>query len=153
MKYYSQLPTIQYEFEDITYTIKNIFLKIGFIDLFKSQNPEFFEKYFIEDGQTPELIAYNYYGNQDLWWLILILNDIKDPFFDWCLSSTELEEWSIYQAELEADNGTYTEERREEILNQLKTDNENKREIYLLRPEYVNTLLIELIKNTENNVR
>lgn len=153
MKYFNQLPKIQIEFENVEYTIRNIFLKIGFIDLFKSENPEFFDKYFIEDNQTPELIAYKYYGNQDLWWLILILNDIKDPFFDWCLSDAELEQWSIYQAQLEADSDTYDEDDRLEILTTLKTVNENKREIYLLRPEYVNTLLVELVKNTENNIR
>lgn len=27
-----------------------------------------------------DLIAYNYYGNAELWWVIAIANDIKNPF-------------------------------------------------------------------------
>lgn len=150
MKYYEQLPTVRYEFEGVEYTIKNIFLKIGFINLVKENSPDFFDKYFIEDGERPETIAYKYYGNQDLWWLILILNNIKDPFFDWCLSIDELEEWSKLEAQRESSTGEYDEVRRVQILSDMKTENEKKREIYLLKPQFVNTLLIELIKNTEN---
>lgn len=147
MKYFRQLPTIEYKYEGETYNIKNIFLKIGFINLYKQQNPEFFDKYFIKENDRPETIAYRYYGNQDLWWLIIILNDIKDPFFDWCLSSTELEEWSKYEAILEAGSDNYSEIRRSEILSDMKIENDKKREIYLLKPEYVNNLLVQLARS------
>ena len=147
MKYFKQLPTIEYVYEGETYFIKNIFLKIGFINLYKQENPEFFDKYFIHENDRPETIAYKYYGNQDLWWLIIILNDIKDPFFDWCLSGIELEEWSKYEAILEAGSNDYDEIRRCEILSDMRVENEKKREIYLLKPEYVNNLLVQLARN------
>jgi len=147
MKYFRQLPTIEYKYEGVTYNIKNIFLKIGFINLYKQQNPEFFDKYFIKENDRPETIAFKYYGNQDLWWLIIILNDIKDPFFDWCLSSIELEEWSKYEAILEAGSDDYSEIRRSEILSDMKIENDKKREIYLLKPEYVNNLLVQLARS------
>lgn len=49
-----------------------------------------YEKHQILDGETPELIAANYYGDPGYHWLILIANDIINPFFDWPLTQNEL---------------------------------------------------------------
>jgi hypothetical protein len=40
-------------------------------------------EYNIKDGDTPEIIASKYYGDAELHWVVLIFNDIIDPFYDW----------------------------------------------------------------------
>lgn len=149
MNYYNQLPDIEYEFEGKLYIIKNVFLKVGFLNLNKEENNDFFDIYVIQNGERPETIAYKYYGNQSLWWLVILVNDIKDPFFDWYLSIDELEEWAELESIRLSPTGISDDVEKELILSDLKTENEKKREIYLLKPEYVNSVLINLIKNNK----
>ena len=44
----------------------------------------------VVEGETPETIADKYYGNATDHWVILLVNNIVDPYFDWVLSSREL---------------------------------------------------------------
>lgn len=39
--------------------------------------------YAVREGQTPEVIAEQYYGDAELHWLVLMTNNITDPFNDW----------------------------------------------------------------------
>lgn len=50
----------------------------------------FFINYSIKDGDTPENIAYRLWYDSSLSWIICLVNDIIDPFFDWPLRSDEL---------------------------------------------------------------
>jgi hypothetical protein len=46
-------------------------------------DPLLFLPYTVEDGEKPEDIAYYYYGSTEYVWLILLANDIIDPYYDW----------------------------------------------------------------------
>lgn len=50
----------------------------------------FFINYSIKDGDTPENIAYRLWYDSSLSWVICLINNIIDPFFDWPLRSDEL---------------------------------------------------------------
>lgn len=50
----------------------------------------FFIKYIIQDGDTAENIAYRLWNDSSLSWIILLINNIVDPFFDWPFRSDEL---------------------------------------------------------------
>ena len=50
----------------------------------------FFVNYSIKDGDTAENIAYRLWNDSSLSWIIYIINNIVDPFFDWPLRSDEL---------------------------------------------------------------
>ena len=39
----------------------------------------------IRDGDTPEILSYKLYGTPEKHWIILLMNDIVDPLFDWPL--------------------------------------------------------------------
>lgn len=49
--------------------------------------------YYIQGSPRPEQVAYELYGNPQLYWLLFMLNDVYDPFYDWI---TDQE--SAYQA-------------------------------------------------------
>lgn len=44
----------------------------------------------VVEGETPETIANKYYGEASDHWVILLVNNIVDPYFDWALSNREL---------------------------------------------------------------
>lgn len=41
--------------------------------------------YDLQEGDTPEIIASKYYGDPERHWLVLLANQIINPFFDFCL--------------------------------------------------------------------
>ena len=73
-------------------TIEDILVRVKFKDSIKTDHT-IFERYDIKDGETPESIAYREYGNPNLHWVILMLNEITDPFYGWPLSSQHFERY------------------------------------------------------------
>jgi hypothetical protein len=64
--------------------ITNITSRFGFETEFK-ENTSVYYKYDIQDSDTPEIIADKMYGSPEKHWVVLMLNDIVDPQFDWPL--------------------------------------------------------------------
>ena len=58
-----------------------------------TQSGTFFDQYDVKDGETPEIVAQNWYGDSNLHWVILLSNDIIDPRFDWPMSYNNLVEF------------------------------------------------------------
>jgi len=70
--------------------VKNIFRRVkAREDLAKFT--EFFEQYEIQDGQLPFQIAQDFYGDDELDWVILLTNNITDQAEHWPKSRRELE--------------------------------------------------------------
>jgi len=51
--------------------------------------------YVIADGQTPELIAEQLYGDPEAHWIVLLANDIVDPQYDWPLHDRAFRKYII----------------------------------------------------------
>jgi len=49
-----------------------------------------FDEYFVQDGEKPDDVAYDYYGDPTLDWLIFFANETKDPYFEWPRSDEQL---------------------------------------------------------------
>ena len=54
-----------------------------------------FEKYEIRQGERPDIVAEEYYDNQDLDWLVLISNNITNVRDQWPLSDNELYNYAV----------------------------------------------------------
>ena len=52
-----------------------------------------FDYYDVKDGETPEMIAHKYYGDVNLHWTILVVNDIIDYYEDWPMSVQRFEQF------------------------------------------------------------
>lgn len=55
-----------------------------------SEGNTYFVDYDIQEGDTPENIAYRLWSDSSLSWIICYVNQIIDPFFDWPMRSDEL---------------------------------------------------------------
>lgn len=86
-KYFNFFPKVLYapnfEMESLD-VLTNITTRFTFEQKFK-ENTSVYYKYDIEDGDTPETLSYKLYGSPEKHWVILLMNDIVDPFFDWPL--------------------------------------------------------------------
>jgi hypothetical protein len=98
--YFKELPNVQYpsplsdRASDREYvTIKNIFRRAKLRDDLISELTAF-DEYEIKDGQRPDIVADDYYGNPELDWLVLICNNIVNIKDQWPLSDKELYEFA-----------------------------------------------------------
>ena len=142
--------------------IVDITVRIDIINKIKD-NVSLFEFIQINDHATPEDVAYEKYNDPELYWIILLMNDIIDPFYDWILPETRLREYvvrkygaskvdSVHHYETTSENslgeGIWVD--RVELntkpvsnLSYERSLNEKKRKIKLLKVEYIPQLLAE----------
>ncbi len=89
MKYFNSLPFIANQDSNGNYYfLKNILIRTKLVSQL-SRNPMLFYKYSIQESDTPESIAFKYYGDQYRYWLIFMANEIMDPQWDWPLTSQQ----------------------------------------------------------------
>ena len=145
-------------------TIKDILTRVKVRDNLKG-SLSIFEKYDIKDGETPEALAFEKYGSTNLHWILLLFNEIVDPYYDWPLSVKDLEKFVkekyadpngahhykiaqssgatskfIRVASTVVGSEVVTNYEHEEALNDVK------KQIRLLKPEYVLQFESELKK-------
>jgi len=89
-KFYDLFPLVSY---DIAKTgrrnqdfVTNIFLRLGVISEVKNNAFAYYD-YLIREQDTPENLADRYYGDSEYHWIILLMNDIVNPLFDWPLKA------------------------------------------------------------------
>ena len=52
-----------------------------------------FEKYDVKEGEKPEDIAFKWFGDAELHWVILMTNNITDRYYDWPLNQVQFAEF------------------------------------------------------------
>ena len=82
--YFDAFPVIPYDakgdlnFKDVT----NLLRRVGMRAKLKS-NTLLYDTYDVKEGETPEMIAHKLYGDPELHWIILLVNDITDRYHQW----------------------------------------------------------------------
>lgn len=56
----------------------NMLRTINFLNT-DNMSPAYYFTYMVEDGDTWPLIAYAFYGNTTIWWIICKFNNIQNP--------------------------------------------------------------------------
>jgi len=51
-----------------------------------------FDKYDVKDGEKPEDVAFKWFGDAELHWVILMTNNITDRYYQWPLSQPQFQE-------------------------------------------------------------
>ena len=96
--YFRNLPRVGY---DINGTGKDSFLSVTNIMKRVKFKPSVLEDisnyypYFVKEGERPDIISHAQYGTIGYAYLIMLINDIQDPNFDWPLSSQIFEKFII----------------------------------------------------------
>ena len=89
--YFEKFPRILYSLDNLAsgQVVPDILRRIAAVDELKT-NESYLDQYDIKDGETPEIIAEKIYGDPGLHWIILMINEIIDPRFDWPLTYDNL---------------------------------------------------------------
>jgi hypothetical protein len=72
--------------------VTNIMLRFKITEELKKQKANYFEIN-VQDGDRPDVVASKIYDDPELDWVILMINNIVDPFYDWPMSSSNLEKY------------------------------------------------------------
>lgn len=83
--FFGKFDKIQYKGKTVTNITNSILLKYR-----PMNNTTLYTYHTVKEGETPEILAHKYYGKAEDHWIILLLNNIVNPFFDWVLTSQEL---------------------------------------------------------------
>ena len=87
MYFDKNFPVIPYDsvgqgtFKDVTNLLRRVALNTKV-----KTNALLYDTYDVKEGETPESIAHKLYGNAELHWVVLIVNDITDRYHQWPMS-------------------------------------------------------------------
>ena len=144
MRYFSNLPTINYFIGDQYVKLKNIFyqLKIEFV------NSDQLSIYRIDGVKRLDTISNELYGTTEYWWLIALTNDIKDIIFDIPVDDEILREIAKRTtlesyASLLSDGALDFYNTK---LDELILDNNNKRILKVISKQQIGDVIAEISK-------
>jgi hypothetical protein len=93
MQYFDTLPKIiQTDSNRTSIILTNLMARVSIVPEFL-KNPVIYYDYDIQEGDTPETIAYKYYGDSYRYWIVLFTNQIVDPQWDWPIESTSFNKY------------------------------------------------------------
>ena len=96
--YFRSIPSISYDIwgtEPKNYqSVTNIMKRVKFKPEVLEDISEYYP-YIVLDGERPDIISYNQYETVAFSYLILLINDIQDPIFDWPLSTQQFEQYIL----------------------------------------------------------
>lgn len=119
MSYFSKFPRVLYSVNkegNNAKIVPDMLARVKFIDSIISNQSLFF-KYEVKGGETAEQIANRVYGDPEKHWILLLVNQVIDPHFDWPLGPYDFEKYikekyasinvSLKTSESYATPGTY----------------------------------------------
>ena len=175
--YFNAFPIIPYDsigdynFKDVTNLLRRVKLRAKV-----KANTMLFDTYDVKDGETPEMIADKLYGDPELHWVVLMVNDITDRFHQWPMNWSQFNQYvvdkyddinSIHHHEVAQDSGDTTV--KIWVENDADTDaysgatsitnyeyelteQDRKRQIQLLDPNYLSIFVNEFNNKMKESI-
>ena len=118
MSYFNKFPLMSYDIKGIKNykLLPDILRRVKLRALIKSGGM-LFEKYDVKEGEKPEDIAFKWFGDAELHWVILMTNNVTDRYYDWPLNQVQFAEFlddkysnpdAIHHYEVTKDSGRAT---------------------------------------------
>jgi len=94
MQYFKTLPKLISTNNGNSVVLTNLLARSSIIQNLLTNSLVFY-KYDIQDGDTPEIVAYKYYGDAYRYWIVLFSNEMLDPQWDWPLNSRDFQNYIV----------------------------------------------------------
>lgn len=90
--FFEPFPTVNYDVKknNKLEVLTNVTVRFKIQEILNNRTVVAYD-YNVKDGERPDVIAFKYYGDQTLDWIILLINGIIDPHFDWPLDTASLQ--------------------------------------------------------------
>ena len=119
MSYFNKFPLMSYDIKGnkIRKLLPDILRRVKLRAKIKSGGM-LFDRYDVKDGEKPEDIAFKWFGDASLHWVILMTNDVTDRYYDWPLNHAQFAEFltdkygdnvdAVHHYEIPRDSGRTT---------------------------------------------
>ena len=93
-RYFEQFPLMVYDIKaNNNYKlVPDIFRRVKTRNKIKN-NITLLDVYDVADGERPEHVAYKIYGDTNFFWVVCMINNIENVYYDWPLSNLEFENY------------------------------------------------------------
>jgi hypothetical protein len=90
--YFKNFPTVNYDIKknDKLQVLTNLTVRFRIQEALQNKVTVMYD-YNVKEGERPDIIAHKYYKDSTLDWVILLVNNIIDPHFEWPLDSLSLD--------------------------------------------------------------
>jgi|TARA_R110000824_G_scaffold369260_1_gene558721 hypothetical protein len=162
--YFENFPTIAYDAtgNKIFHTVSDILTRVVARAEVKTRDV-LFTKYTVMENETPESVAFDYYGRSQYHWIILMLNQYYDRYYDWPMTQRNLQAYvlnkytdpnSIHHYEISQKSGNTNTKIKVELADEPSATpitnflyeaelNQNRKEIKLLDTSYLTSFISE----------
>ena len=118
MSYFNKFPLMSYDIKGnkIRKLLPDILRRVKLRATIKSGGM-LFEKYDVKEGEKPEDVAFKWFGDAELHWVILMTNNVTDRYYDWPMNQAQFAEYlndkysnpdAIHHYEVTKDSGRTT---------------------------------------------
>ena len=118
MSYFSKFPLIAYDIKNNENykLLPDILRRVKLRSTIKSGGM-LFDTYDVKNGEKPEDIAFKWFGDPELHWIILMTNNVTDRYYGWPLNHVQLQDFledkysnpdGIHHYEITKDSGRTT---------------------------------------------
>ena len=118
MSYFNKFPLMSYDIkgDKVRKLMPDILRRVKLRALIKSGGM-LFDKYDVKEGEKPEDVAFKWFGDPELHWVILMTNNVTDRYYDWPMNQAQFAEYlndkysnpdAIHHYEVTKDSGRTT---------------------------------------------
>ena len=172
MRYFNEFPVIDYNLTGVNGNSKKV------TDIFRrvkvrskiANNLSLFDKIDVPEGDNPEDIAYKAYGDADFFWVVCLMNNIVNRYYDWPLDEFNFQQFvadkysnpdGIHHYEITQSSGKQTGDGPDDYSHKIEVNSDTagaqsvsnieyerrlqdkKRKIRLLQPAFLDAFLEE----------
>ena len=163
--YFSKFPKLLYDIKnDGNYNlVTDIFRRIKVRSKIKD-NISLYDKYDVGEGESPETVAFKIYGDTNYFWVVCLMNNIVNRFYDWPLDEYVFQQYvkdkydnaeSVHHYEITQSSGKQTGDGPADYSHKIECNStepgaesvsnieyerrlqDQKRQIHILSPSYL----------------
>ena len=175
MPYFDQFPIIDYNLSGVngnTKEVTDIWRRVKVRSKI-ANNVALFDKFDVPEGDSPETVAYKVYGSADYFWVVTLVNNIVNRYYDWPLDEYVFQQYvadkysnpdGIHHYEITQSSGKQTGDGPDDYSHKLEVNSDTtgaqsvsnieyerrlqdeKRQIRILLPQYLPAFEDEFVK-------
>ena len=175
MKYFKQFPLLDYNLSGIngnSQEVTDIFRRVKVRSKI-ADNVTLFDKFDVHEGEKPEDVAYKAYGDADYFWVICLINNVVNRYYDWPLDEFNFQQYvadkysnpdGIHHYEITQSSGRQTGEGPADYSHKIEVNSDTagaesvsnieyerreqdkKRQIRILLPQYLSVFEDEFVR-------
>ena len=149
-RYFNKFPKLFYKKPPYSAVVTDLLVRVDTVKEMLD-NTALFYQYDIQEGDTPEIIASKYYDDPELHWVVLMFNDMYDPYYDWPMDYLQFEKY-ITDKYGSIANAKTTVDHYEKIVETTDSfSNETTKRVYIIDLDSYNSLVPETVTRTFQN--